>query len=154
MTTNIHQCRKSSASDTGNTVSCSQTSSATSSSLHLPLAGDYSQQRSYSSPPTSDSVIQDREGFPSAFGLMSLDDSEALAGLGNATSFDNAITNGSSAFHNPSWGDGPTPHANPCDASPVHSKKGANQQQLQDQVQTGNVPARRRASRNLKKMWK
>jgi len=113
---NIHQCCKSSANDTGSTASRSQTSSATSSSLHLPLAGDYSQQRSYSHPPTSDGVVQDREGFPSAFGLMSLDDSEALAGLGNATSFDNAITNGSSASHNPSWGDGPTPmptHAMP-----------------------------------------
>src|SRR5258708_33440402 len=59
---------------------------------------------------------------------MSLDNSEVLAGLGNAPPFfNNAITNGSSTSHNPSWGDGPTPCANPCDAPPVNGKKGANQ---------------------------
>src|SRR5713226_1913608 len=130
----IHQCCESSASDMGSTTSHSQTSSATSSSVHLPLAGDYSQQQqqqqqqSYSRPPLTDGVIQVHEGFSSAFGLMSLDDSEVLAGLGNAPPFfDNAITNGSSTSHNPSWGDGPTPCANPCDAPPANGKKGANQ---------------------------
>jgi hypothetical protein len=87
---------------------------------------------------------------------MSLDDSEVLAGLGNAPPFfDNAITNGSSTSHNPSWGDGPTPRANPCDAPPANGKKGANQQQQQDQGQTGNVPAGTPASlKELKEMWK
>ena len=86
---------------------------------------------------------------------MSLDDSEVLAGLGNgAPFFDNAITNSSSS-HNPSWGDGPTPRANPCDAPPANGKKGVNQQQHQDQGQTGNVPAGTPASlKELKEMWK
>jgi hypothetical protein len=86
---------------------------------------------------------------------MSLDDSEVLAGLGNgAPFFDNAITNGSSS-HNPSWGDGPTPRANPCDAPPANGKKDANQQQHQDQGQTGNVPAGTPAGlKELKEMWK
>lgn len=84
---------------------------------------------------------------------MSLDDSEVLAGLGNgAPFFDNAITNSSSS-HNPSWGDGPTPRANPCDAPPANGKKGA--QHHQDQAQTGNVPAGTPASlKELKEMWK
>jgi hypothetical protein len=153
--TQIHQRCESSASDTGSTTSRSQTSSATSSSVHLPLAADYSQQQTYSRPPTADGVVQDREGFSSAFGLMSLDDSEVLAGLGNgAPFFDNAITNSSSS-HNPSWGDGPTPRANPCDAPPANGKKGANQQQHQNQGQTGNVPAGTPASlKELKEMWK
>jgi hypothetical protein len=121
----------------------------------LPLAADYSQQQSYSRPPTADGVVQDREGFSSAFGLMSLDDSEVLAGLGNgAPFFDNAITNSSSS-HNPSWGDGPTPRANPCDAPPANGKKGVSQQQHHDQGQTGNVPAGSPASlKELKEMWK
>lgn len=120
----------------------------------MPLAADYSQQQSYSRPPTADGVPQDREGFSSAFGLMSLDDSEVLAGLGNgAPFFDNAITNNSSSSHNPSWGDGPTPRANPCDAPPANGKKGANQHL--DQGQTGNVPAGTPASlKELKEMWK
>ena len=86
---------------------------------------------------------------------MSLDDSEVLAGLGNgAPFFDNAITNSSSS-HNPSWGDGPTPRANPCDAPPANGKKGINQQQHQDQGQTGNGPAGTPASlKELKEMWK
>jgi hypothetical protein len=86
---------------------------------------------------------------------MSLDDSEVLAGLGNgAPFFDNAITNSSSS-HNPSWGDGPTPRANPCDAPPANGKKGANQQQRQDQGHAGNVPAGTPASlKELKDMWK
>ena len=130
----IHQCCESSASDMGSTTSHSQTSSATSLSVHLPLASNYSQQQQqqqqqlYSSPPMTDGIVQDHEGFSSAFGLMSLDDSEVLAGLGNAPPFfDNAITNGSSMSHNPSWGDGPTPCANPCDAPPANGKNGANQ---------------------------
>jgi hypothetical protein len=153
--TQIHQRCESSASDTGSTTSHSQTSSATSSSVHLPLAADYSQQQSYSRPPTADGVVQDREGFSSAFGLLSLDDSEVLAGLGNgAPFFDNTITN-SSLSHNPSWGDGPTPRANPCDAPPANGKKVANQQQHQDQGQTGNVPAGTPASlKELKDIWK
>jgi hypothetical protein len=65
-------------------TSGSQTSLATSLSVHLPLAGDYPQQQSYSRLPTSEGVVQDRGGFPSAFGLMSLNNSEVLAGLGNA----------------------------------------------------------------------
>ena len=83
---------------------------------------------------------------------MSLDDSEVLAGLGNgAPFFDNAITNSSSS-HNPSWGDGPTPRANPCDAPPANGKKGANQQQHHDQGQTGNgTPA---SLKELKEIWK
>jgi hypothetical protein len=86
---------------------------------------------------------------------MSLDDSEVLAGLGNgAPFFDNAITNSSSS-HNPSWGDGPTPRANPCDAPPANGKKGANHQQHLDQGQTGGVPAGTPASlKELKEMWK
>ena len=53
--------------------------------------------------PHSDGVVQDREGLSSAFGLMSLDDSEVLAGLVNdAPFFDNAITNDSSSSLNPS----------------------------------------------------
>jgi hypothetical protein len=79
-----HQHCESSARGTGSAMSRSRTSSTTSSSVHLPLAGDYPQQQSYSRRPTSDGVVQDREGFPSAFGLMSLDNSEVLAGLGNA----------------------------------------------------------------------
>ena len=84
---------------------------------------------------------------------MSLDDSEVLAGLGNAAPFfDNSITNNSSSSHNPSWGDGPTPRANPCDAPPANGKKGPNQQQHQDQGQTGNgTPA---SLKELKEMWK
>jgi hypothetical protein len=55
--------------DTGSTTSRSQTSSVTSSGVHHPLAADYSQRQSYSRPPTAHGVVQDREGFPSAFGL-------------------------------------------------------------------------------------
>ena len=121
----------------------------------MPLAPEYSQQQSYSRPPTADGVVRDREGFSSAFGLMSLDDSEVLAGLGNgAPFFDSAITNGSSSSHNPSWGDGPTPRANPCDAPPANGKKGTNQQH-QDQGQSGNAPAGTPASlKELKEIWK
>ena len=114
--------------------------------MHLPLAADYPQQ-SYSRPATADGVVQDREGFSSAFGLMSLDDSEVLAGFGEGTPFfDNTITHGSS--HNPSWGDGPTPRANPCDAPPANGKKGTQQQ-------SGHVPAGTPASlKELKEIWK
>ena len=124
----------------------------------MPLAADYPQQQSYSRPATSDGVVHDREGFSSAFGLMSLDDSEVLAGLGEAAPFfDNTITNGSSS-HNPSWGDGPTPRANPSDAPPGNSKKGTHQQQQQQdlsQGQAGNMPAGTPASlKELKEMWK
>lgn len=148
--TQIHQRCESSASDTGSTTSRSQTSSATSSSVHLPLVADYS-QHSYSRPATSDGVVQDREGFSSAFGLMSLDDSEVLAGFGETPFFDHAITNGSSSH--PSWGDGPTPRANPCDAPPANGKKSAHQQQQQQDFSHGQAgtPA---SLKELKEMWK
>ena len=114
--------------------------------MHLPLTADYS-QHSYSRPATADGVVQDREGFSSAFGLLSLDDSEVLAGLSEgAPFFDNTITHGSS--HNPSWGDGPTPRANPCDAPPANGKKGT-------QPQSGHLPAGTPASlKELKEIWK
>ena len=156
--TQIHQRCESSAINTGSTTSSCQTSPATSPSVHLPLATDYFQQQSYSRPPTADSVVQAREGFSSAFELISLDDSEVLAGLGEGTPFfDNAITNGSSS-HNPSWGDGPTPRANPCDAPPANGKKRAHQQQQQQDTfhgQAGIVPAGTLASlKELKEIWK
>lgn len=150
--TQIHQRCESSASDTGS--SHSQTSSATSSSVNLPLAADYPQQHLYSRPPTADGAVQDREGFSSAFGLMSLDDSDVLAGFGEGTPFfDNAITNGSGTSHNPSWGDGPTPRANPCDAPPANGKKGHQQQQQQErsQGQAAGTPA---GLKELKEIWK
>jgi hypothetical protein len=89
---------------------------------------------------------------------MSLDDSEVLAGLGEgAPFFDNAITNGSSS-HNPSWGDGPTPRANPCDAPPANGKKRSHQQQQQQDLshgQVGNGLAGTPASlKELKEIWK
>jgi hypothetical protein len=146
--TQSHQRCESSASDTGSTTSRSQPSSATSSSVHLPLPPDYHQ--SFSRPATADGIVQDREGFSSAFGLMSLDDNEVLAGLGEgAPFFDNTITHGSGS-HNPSWGDGPTPRANPCDAPPANGKKGSHQQQP-----AGHVPAGTPASlKELKEIWK
>lgn len=151
--TQSHQRCESSASDTGSTTSRSQPSSATSSSVHLPLPPEYSQ--SFSRPPTADGV-QDREGFSSAFGLMSLDDPDVLAGLSDgAPFFDNTITHGSGNSHNPSWGDGPTPRANPCDAPPANGDKGRAQQQQQQQLQTGNSSATTPASlKELKEMWK
>jgi len=112
--------------------------------VHLPLGADYS-QHSYSRPATADGAVQDREGFSSAFGLMSLDDSDVLAGFGEgAPFFDNTITHGSGSSHNHSWGDGPTPRANPCDAPPANGKK-----------QAGHVPAGTPASlKELKEIWK
>jgi len=85
---------------------------------------------------------------------MSLDDSDVLAGFSDgAPFFDNAITHGSS--HNPSWGDGPTPRANPCDAPPGNGKKGTQQLLQQQQDQAGNLPAGTPASlKELKEMWK
>ena len=114
--------------------------------MHLPLAADYP-QHSYSRPATADGVAQDREGFDSAFGLMSLDDSDVLAGFGEgAPFFDNTITHGSS--HNPSWGDGPTPRANPCDAPPANGKKGTQQH-------SGHLSAETPQSlKELKEIWK
>jgi hypothetical protein len=157
--TQSHQRCESSASDTGSTTSRSQPSSATSSSVHLPLAPDYS-QHSYSRPATADGAVQDREGFSSAFGLMSLDDPEVLAGFGEgAPFFDNSITHGGGSTHNPTWGDGPTPRANPCDAPHANSKKGPQQQQHQQggqsQGQACNPPAPTPASlKELKEIWK
>lgn len=144
--TQSHQRCESSTSDTGSSAGRSQPSSATSSSVNLPLAADYP-HHSYSRPATADGVVQDREGFSSAFGLMSLDDSEVLAGFGDGVPFfDNTITHGSS--HNPSWGDGPTPRANPCDAPPANGKKGTQQQ-------SGHVPAGTPQSlKELKEIWK
>ena len=88
---------------------------------------------------------------------MSLDDSEVLAGLGEgAPFFDSAITNGSSSH--PSWGDGPTPRANPCDAPPANGKKRTHQQQQQQDLphgQVGNGSAGTPASlKELKEIWK
>ncbi len=89
---------------------------------------------------------------------MSLDDEDVLAGLSDgAPFFGNTITHGSGNSHNPSWGDGPTPRANPCDAPPANGNKGARhaQQQPQSQGQTGNASATTRASlKELKDMWK
>ncbi|KAI9453302.1 hypothetical protein BJY52DRAFT_1398954 [Lactarius psammicola] len=154
--TQSHQRCESSASDTGSTTSRSQPSSATSSSVHLPLPPDYPQ--SFSRPTTADGAVQDREGFSSAFGLMSLDDPDVLAGLSDgAPFFDNTITHGSGNSHNPSWGDGPTPRANPCDAPPANGDKGARHQQQQQQLQgqTGNASATTPAHlKELKEMWK
>ena len=126
--------------------------------MHLPLAADYPQQ-SYSRPATADGAVQDREGFSSAFGLMSLDDPDVLAGFGDgAPFFDNCITHGSGSAHSPAWGDGPTPRANPCDAPPANGKKGSQQQQQQQgesQGQAGNPPATTPASlKELKEIWK
>jgi hypothetical protein len=125
--------------------------------VHLPLAPDYPQQ-SYSRPATADGAVQDREGFSSAFGLMSLDDPEVLAGFGEGAPFFDNITHGSGSAHNPAWGDGPTPRANPCDAPPANGKKGSQQQQHQQgqsQGQAGNPPATTPASlKELKEMWK
>ena len=156
--TQIHQRCESSASDTGSTTSRSQTSSATSPGVHLPSTVGSSQQQSYPRPPTADGVVQDREGFSSAFGLMSLDDPESLVRLSeDPPFFDNAIANGSSS-HNPSWGDGLTPRANPFDAPPANGKKRAHQQQQQQDTShghTGNVPGGTPASlKELKEMWK
>lgn len=150
--TQSHQRCESSTSDTGSTTSRSQPSSATSSSVHLPLPADYPQ--AFSRPPTADGV-QDREGFSSAFGLMSLDDPDVLAGLSDgAPFFNNTITHGSGNSHNPSWGDGPTPRANPCDAPPANGDKGRHQQQ-QLQGQSGNSSATTPAGlKELKEMWK
>jgi hypothetical protein len=85
---------------------------------------------------------------------MSLDDPEVLAGLSDgAPFFDNTITHGSGNSHNPSWGDGPTPRANPCDAPPANGDKGRHQQHLQSQ--TGNSSATTPGSlKELKEMWK
>ncbi|KAH9955447.1 hypothetical protein BJV74DRAFT_471505 [Russula compacta] len=156
--TQSHQRCESSASDTGSTTSRSQPSSATSSSVHLPLVAEFPQQ-SYSRPATADGVVQqDREGFSSAFGLMSLDDSDVLGGFGEgAPFFDDAINHGSGSSPNPSWGDGPTPRANPHEALPANGKKGAQQQQQQpDQSQgQGNGSAATPASlKELKEIWK
>ncbi|KAH8984381.1 hypothetical protein EDB86DRAFT_153566 [Lactarius hatsudake] len=152
--TQSHQRCESSTSDTGSTTSRSQPSSATSSSVHLPLPPDYPQ--SYSRPQTADGVVQDREGFSSAFGLMSLDDPDVLAGLSDgAPFFDNTNNHGSGNSHNPSWGDGPTPRANPCDAPPANGGKGARNQQQQQQGETGNSSATTPASlKELKEIWK
>jgi hypothetical protein len=149
--TQSHQRCESNTSDTGSTASRSQPSSATSSSVHLPLTADYTQQ-SYARPATSDGVAQDREGFSSAFGLMSLDDTEVLAGLGQAGPFfDNAITHGSGSSHNPSWGDGPTPRANPCDAPSANGKKSTQHQQDQSSGPAAGTPA---SLKDLKEIWK
>ncbi|KAI0258104.1 hypothetical protein BC834DRAFT_137070 [Gloeopeniophorella convolvens] len=113
--TQSHNRRPSSASDTGSTTSLShsQPSSATSSSVHLPLPADYP-PHSYSRPATADGVLQDREGFSSAFGLMSLDDPDVIAGLSDgAPFFDGALINGGGSAPTASWGDGPTPRGNP-----------------------------------------
>ena len=85
---------------------------------------------------------------------MSLDDPDVLAGLSDgAPFFDNTITHGSSNSHNPSWGDGPTPRANPCDAPPANGNK--SRQQQQQQGQTGNSSVTTPASlKELKEMWK
>jgi hypothetical protein len=90
---------------------------------------DYPQ--SFSRPATADGAVPDREGFSSAFGIMSLDEPEVLAGFGEgAPFFDNSITHGSgSIHHNPTWGDGPTACASPCDAPRATSKKSSQQQQ-------------------------
>ncbi|KAI0247693.1 hypothetical protein BJV78DRAFT_1243259 [Lactifluus subvellereus] len=89
---------------------------------------------------------------------MSLDDSDVLAGFGEgAPFFDNSITHGSGSAHNPAWGDGPTPRANPCDAPPANGKKGPQQQQQQGQPQgqAGNPPVATPASlKELKEIWK
>ncbi|KAI9442818.1 hypothetical protein F5148DRAFT_799021 [Russula earlei] len=90
---------------------------------------------------------------------MSLDDPEVLAGFGDgAPFFDNAITHNSGSSHNPTWGDGPTPRANPCDAPPSNRKKSTHQQQKpqeQSQGQAGNAPVTTPASlKELKEMWK
>jgi hypothetical protein len=127
--------------------------------VHLPLAPDYPRQ-SYSRPATADGAVQDREGFSSAFGLMSLDDPEVLAGFGEgAPFFDNSITHGSGSTHNPTWGDGPTPRANPCDAPHANGKKGPQQQQQhqqggQSQGQVSNPPTTSASLKELKEMWK
>jgi hypothetical protein len=126
--------------------------------VHLPLAPDY--PSSFSRPATADGAVQDREGFSSAFGLMSLDEPEVLAGYGEGTPFfDNSITHGSgTVHHNPTWGDGPTPRANPCDAPRATGKKGSQQQQQQgeqSQGQGGNSSATTPASlKELKEIWK
>jgi hypothetical protein len=85
---------------------------------------------------------------------MSLDDPDVLAGLSDgAPFFDNTITHGSGNSHNPSWGDGPTPRANPCDAPPANGDKGArHRQQQQLQGQTGSTPPAN--LKELKEMWK
>lgn len=81
---------------------------------------------------------------------MSLDDDDVLAGFGDgAPFFDNTITHGSS--HNPSWGDGPTPRANPADAPPASGKKGTPQQQQQAGHLPGGTPA---SLKELKDIWK
>ena len=92
---------------------------------------------------------------------MSLDDPDVLAGLSDgAPFFDNTITHGSGDSHNPSWGDGPTPRANPRDAPPANGDKGSRhrqqqQQQQQLQGQTGNASATTPANlKELKEMWK
>jgi hypothetical protein len=85
---------------------------------------------------------------------MSLDDPDVLAGLSDgAPFFDNTITHGSGNPHNPSWGDGPTPRANPCDAPLANGDKGRQQQQVQGQG--GNSSATTPAGlKELKEMWK
>ena len=82
---------------------------------------------------------------------MSLDDPDVLAGLSDgAPFFDNTITHGSGNSHNPSWGDGPTPRANPRDAPPANGDKGRHQPQQQ-----GNSSATTPAGlKELKEMWK
>ena len=140
------------------TTSRSQTFSATSPGVHIPSTVDYSQQQSYPRLPTADGVVQDREGFSSAFGLMSLHDPESLVLLSeDPPFFDNAIANGSSS-HNPSWGDGLTSRANPFIASLANGKKRAHQQQQQQDTShghTGNVPGGTPASlKELKETWK
>lgn len=88
---------------------------------------------------------------------MSLDDSDVLGGFGEgAPFFDNAITHSSGSSHNPSWGDGPTPRANPHDSLPTNGKKDTQQQQQQDQGQgQGNGSAATPASlKELKEIWK
>ncbi|KAH9962540.1 hypothetical protein BGW80DRAFT_862202 [Lactifluus volemus] len=136
MSTTSHQRCESSASETGSTTSRSQPSSATSSSVHLPLPPDYPQ--SFSRPATADGAVTD-----------------LLAGFGEGTPFfDSSITHGSgSVHHNPTWGDGPTPRANPCDAPRSTGKKGPQQQQSQGQA--GNATATTPASlKELKEIWK
>jgi hypothetical protein len=84
--------------------------------------------QSFSRPATVDGAVADHS---SAFGLMSLDEPEVLAGFGEGTPFfDNSITHGSgSVHHNPTWGDGPTPRESPCDAPRATGKKSSQQQQ-------------------------
>ncbi|KAH9991754.1 hypothetical protein BJV77DRAFT_1068184 [Russula vinacea] len=78
-----------------------------------------------------DGVVQDREGFSSAFGLMSLDDSEVLAGLGEG---------------------------HPSSTTPLRMAKRSHQQQQQQDLshgQVGNGLAGTPASlKELKEIWK